>query len=276
MESGLASEDEVRQRLRGGLRPSNGSVGEARVSTTTRPSIVSRWELVRTASIKEHGYPYTKHVNRRLARPLTLAAWALGANPNQVSVLSFLVTFGGLGVFLWGAPAATWSLAAYGLLVLGYALDAADGQLARVRAQTSLIGDWFDHGLDAFKMVAVPLALGLVLLRTEFPSVALERLATAAVFVNVTTIPARFFLLMTRRVLIPDGASSRACSPVAGPRSPVSYVMPLTDYGVLMAFFLVAMHPDLFLWAFAAYGGLNAMAAIGLLARTVRWGGARS
>ena len=45
------------------------------------------------------------------------------------------------------------------LLVLGYALDSADGQLARLRGGGSLQGEWLDHTVDSLKVVVVHLAV---------------------------------------------------------------------------------------------------------------------
>ena len=42
------------------------------------------------------------------------------------------------------------------LLVVGYALDAADGQLARLRGGGSVAGEWLDHVVDAVKIAIAP------------------------------------------------------------------------------------------------------------------------
>jgi phosphatidylglycerophosphate synthase len=44
------------------------------------------------------------------------------------------------------------------VLVLGYALDAADGQLARLRGGGSSLGEWLDHMIDSAKVVGPHLA----------------------------------------------------------------------------------------------------------------------
>ena len=51
------------------------------------------------------------------------------------------------------------------LLVLGYALDAADGQLARLRGGGSLVGEWLDHMIDSVKVAALHLAVLVTLYR---------------------------------------------------------------------------------------------------------------
>jgi phosphatidylglycerophosphate synthase len=51
------------------------------------------------------------------------------------------------------------------LLVLGYALDAADGQLARLRGGGSSMGEWLDHMIDSAKVVGLHLAVLINLYR---------------------------------------------------------------------------------------------------------------
>ena len=64
------------------------------------------------------------------------------------------------------APA-TWPVGVLvtALLVLGYALDAADGQLARLRGGGSLLGEWLDHMIDSVKVAALHLAVLITLYR---------------------------------------------------------------------------------------------------------------
>ena len=51
------------------------------------------------------------------------------------------------------------------VLVLGYAFDAADGQLARLRGGGSLLGEWLDHMIDSVKVAALHLAVLVTLYR---------------------------------------------------------------------------------------------------------------
>src|SRR5690349_3353606 len=82
------------------------------------------------------------YVIRPLGRIFAAAAYQVGLTPNQVTYLSATFTFGGL-LLLALAPA-TWpvGLLVTVCLVLGYALDSADGQLARLRGGGSLLGEW--------------------------------------------------------------------------------------------------------------------------------------
>lgn len=98
---------------------------------------------------------YLRYVNRRLGGLLACLSFGLGLTPSQVSALSALSSGAGL-VVLATAPSTT----AIGVVValamaLGYALDSADGQLARVRGGGSRAGEWLDHVLDMAKVTAL-------------------------------------------------------------------------------------------------------------------------
>lgn len=124
---------------------------------------------------------YTRWVNRRLARYLCAAAEQVGATPSAVSVLSILVTLSGLGAFLalHRTPLLAGVLAAV-LLALGYALDSADGQLARLQQASSLQGEWLDHTLDAVRMPAVHLSIAAGFLLQGAPLLAIVAAAFSA------------------------------------------------------------------------------------------------
>lgn len=125
---------------------------------------------------------YTRWVNRRAARYLCAAAERVGATPSAVSVLSILVTFTGLGTFLalHRTPLLAGLFAAV-LLALGYALDSADGQLARLQRTSSLQGEWLDHSLDAVRMPAVHLTIAAGLFLQGAPALAIVAAAYSVI-----------------------------------------------------------------------------------------------
>lgn len=134
--------------------------------TAPRPQRMTFGESMRRLDAAQKpgaGVPaYTRWVNRRAARYLCAAAERAGATPTAVSVLSILVTLSGLGAFLvlHQIPLLAGLLAA-ALLALGYALDSADGQLARLQQSSSLRGEWLDHTLDAVRLPAVHLTVAV-------------------------------------------------------------------------------------------------------------------
>lgn len=109
-------------------------------------------ESLRTAQKTSKGAPaYSRYINRPLGRPLAALAFAWKMTPNQVTAISAVMTFFGLLIVAVTPPRAFTALAAVLLLVAGYALDSADGQLARLRGGGSFAGEWLDHVVDAFK-----------------------------------------------------------------------------------------------------------------------------
>lgn len=102
---------------------------------------------------------YSRWVNRPIGRVLAAAAHVLGVGPNAVTAVSALVTGSGLLVLVLAPPSMITGLLVAALLVLGFALDSADGQVARLSHTSSMAGEWLDHVVDAGKMVLVHTAV---------------------------------------------------------------------------------------------------------------------
>lgn len=102
---------------------------------------------------------YSRFVNRRLGRIFAALAYVAGATPNQVTILSALFTFAGVVLIASAPPSVGVAVGVTALLVVGYALDAADGQLARLRGGGSLQGEWLDHIVDAIKSSTIHAAV---------------------------------------------------------------------------------------------------------------------
>jgi phosphatidylglycerophosphate synthase len=161
--------------------------------------------------------------------------------PNQVTGVSAVFTVAGL-VVLAAGPATWWvGLLVALLLVIGYALDSADGQLARLRGGGSLLGEWLDHMIDSGKMAAVHLAV-LVMAYREL------ELAPGWLLVPVlfTVVSVVHFFGMLLVELLGRVRRAQAGMPAAPklPANPVVTLMKLpTDYGVLcLAFALLGAH----------------------------------
>lgn len=127
-----------------------------------------RWAAQRLGGAQKPGPgvpAYTRWVNRRLGRYPAVLAYGLDRTPNQVTLISGVVSALGMGVLALG-PRTFWA----GILVAvlfagGYALDSADGQLARVSGKGSKAGEWLDHVVDAVRMPAIHLATLIGLFR---------------------------------------------------------------------------------------------------------------
>jgi hypothetical protein len=103
-----------------------------------------------------YGTPaYSRFVNRPFGRALAAVAASIGLTPNQVSVLSAACSFSAIAVLATVSPSPPMALLVSGLLALGYALDSADGQVARLLGVQSRFGEWLDHMIDAAKSITL-------------------------------------------------------------------------------------------------------------------------
>src|SRR4051812_44202085 len=101
------------------------------------PRTESLAQTVRRLSAAQKGAAgapaYSRFVNRPAGRVLAALAHRAGLTPNAVTGLSAVVTLSGLVLLVTVRPLWWEGPAVAALLLLGYALDSADGQLARLR-----------------------------------------------------------------------------------------------------------------------------------------------
>lgn len=102
---------------------------------------------------------YSRWINRPTGRRIAAAAFKLGMTPNQVTAASATLTFAGIAMLALAPAGIPTGLLVSFLLALGYAVDSADGQLARLRGGGTLAGEWLDHVVDAAKMASLHLAV---------------------------------------------------------------------------------------------------------------------
>src|SRR5215213_8858275 len=115
---------------------------------------------LKSAQKSSRGAPiYSRVVNRPLGRLFAALAHKVGLSPNDVTAVSAVCTFTGIVFLALLPPSWSTALLVATLLVLGYALDAADGQLARLRGGGTLAGEWLDHVIDSFKIATLHLAM---------------------------------------------------------------------------------------------------------------------
>ena len=209
--------------------------------------------LARSSSVQKtaKGAPaYSRFVNRRLGRYLAAGAYALGLTPNQVTLISAAFSYAAIAAVALVEP--SWPLAVLVTLglVLGYALDSADGQLARLRGGGSPSGEWLDHMIDCVKIVALHLAV-LVSVYRYFPTEREVLLLLPAVFGAVSAV---FFFgtILTDFLRRAQRASTGEAKVVeAAPLWRSLLVLP-TDYGLMCLVFLALGSPRTFLWLYAA------------------------
>ncbi|GAA4132768.1 CDP-alcohol phosphatidyltransferase family protein [Actinomadura keratinilytica] len=207
---------------------------------------------------------YSRFVNRKLGRVLAAASYVAGLTPNQVTAISACFTFTGIALIALVDPAPWLGAAVCLALVVGYAFDSADGQLARLRGGGSASGEYLDHMVDAAKISALHSAV----LVSWYRFYDLDRDAYLLVPLGFTIVAAVMFFGMILKDLL---ARARRTGPAPAPAAPSTLrsllVIP-TDYGVLCVAFLLLGFTDVFL---PVYTLLFAGNALFLLAASVKW-----
>lgn len=222
------------------------------MSATFRSSLTA---LQRAQKTSKGAPAYSRLVNRPLGRVFAAVAHVLGATPNMVTVVSAMFTFSAIGLIALARSTPITSLLVAVLLVIGYALDAADGQLARLRGGGSVAGEWLDHVVDAIKIASLHTSILVNWYRFEDASD--QRLAMAIGFQMVASI--MFFVIIlndhirrshrggTDAIRKGDGSSSTLYSLAVVP----------TDYG-LMCLVLALMWWSGFVWIYGLLLAANA------------------
>lgn len=209
---------------------------------------------------------YSRFVNRRLGRVLAAWAYRRGLSPNAVTGISALCTFTAIALLPLVAPSALLGVVVSLLLVLGYAFDSADGQVARLTGKGSPAGEWLDHMVDATKIVTLPLALGVGLYRFDVVDdvwllvPALHAVAGSVYF---------FGMILTEQMRRAAGVVSTAAT---GGRAPwLRSVLGIpTDYGTTCLVFLLLSVPTAF---FVGYAAIVAATLVVAVAAAVSWYG---
>ena len=87
----------------------------------------------------------SRHLNRRVSRPVARLLSHTPAKPNQVSLVAVLVSLGAFGAYVAGQPIVGGLLAQAGSII-----DGVDGDLARLTGQHSPFGGFLDAVLDRY------------------------------------------------------------------------------------------------------------------------------
>jgi phosphatidylglycerophosphate synthase len=190
---------------------------------------------------------YTRFVNRPAGRLLAAAAYRIGLSPNHVTVVSALVTFTAVLAMALQPPSHTLGQWVALALLLGFALDSADGQLARLHRSPSVSGEWLDHVVDCAKLLGIHVAVLISFYRSfDLPRSALL-LPIAFQFAAV---------LLFFGGILTEQLRRRGSESPTGPARPPSAVRGLAllpvDYGLLCLSFLFLGNQKLFLTLYVA------------------------
>jgi phosphatidylglycerophosphate synthase len=182
-------------------------------------------------------------VNRPLGRVLAATAHTLGLRPNQVTLISAVFTYAGIALLATVPVSMGLGIGVWFLLAIGYALDSADGQVARLRGGGSVAGEWLDHVIDSGKIVSFPLAVAIGMYRF-FSLTSPAWLLVPLCFAVAATV--LFFGMILNDLLRARAGVPQAAE--AGGSSPLRSVLGLpTDYGVLCLSCVLWGWPPVFL-----------------------------
>jgi phosphatidylglycerophosphate synthase len=240
------------------------------VAEPVRPGAEGLTATLRRLSAAQKGAQgapaYSRFVNRRLGRLLAALAFHAGLTPNAVTGISAACTATGIALLALVAPSWPMALAVAACLVLGYGLDAADGQLARLRGGGSPAGEWLDHMVDAAKASSLHLAVLVGLYRSG----AVGHGAWLLVPLGYCVVDAVLYFgtMLNDALRAQHGVPTRAQQSAGKPGVGRSLLVLPTDYGLLCWVFLLFGAPVLFLSVYTAL--LAAMTGFLLLA-SVTW-----
>lgn len=207
---------------------------------------------------------YSVYVNRRLGRALAAGAHGVGLTPNQVSVVSAAHSFVAIGLIALAPTGPLTGVVVALLLVLGYAWDSADGQVARLRGGGSAQGEWLDHFIDALKISSLHIAV-LVGLYRVLPSEQAWMLVVPLVFAVVAS--TTFTAMLLNDLLKGKHAMASTHERGGGTLLRSLLVVP-TDFGLVCIVFVLWGWTSAFLIGY----GLLMVASAGFLAlAAIKW-----
>ena len=205
---------------------------------------------------------YMRVVNRRLGRIIASVAAPTRASPDHLTAASFVAFLAGAALLVTVEPGVAMAVVAMLLLQLGFALDSADGQLARLRGTGSPAGEWLDHVVDAARHLLIHLAVLIGLHRfTDVPEA-------------VLLVPLGFALVASVRFFAQILAEQLARrDPVAGPDAVPRlgvWIQAPADTGVLNGVVVLWAWSTTFVWAYGALAVLNGLLLVATVLRRHR------
>lgn len=208
---------------------------------------------------------YSRYANRPAGRYLAAGAYGLGLTPNQVTVISAVFSFAAVAAAALGTPSWGLGLAVWLGLAIGFAFDAADGQLARLRGGGSAAGEWLDHVVDCAKITALHAAV-LISWYRHLAHFGLDGAAWLLVPLGfqLAAVVTFFGGLLTEKL----GPGRAPGTPAAAPSTLRAVALLPVDHGVFCLVFLLLGGGEWFRWAYTVLG---AAAALFLVAFLTKW-----
>lgn len=243
--------------------------------TVTRTTYRSSIDSLRHAQKSGAGEPaYLRWVNRPLGAKAAAAAHVIGLTPNAVTTISGALSLGGLAVLALAGTTPVGAVTASAMLLAGFVLDSADGQLARLAGAGSIAGEWLDHVVDAVRLPAAHLALAVALWLAGVPplvvGMALVFSVVASVWFFAATLGGKLEVA-ARAAAHPGGAGSSSAD--SGMRTTPTWIsFAKLPYDTAALFFLILVLPwtPVFLVAYTVLFVLTLGAALAALTRKYR------
>jgi phosphatidylglycerophosphate synthase len=204
---------------------------------------------------------YSRFVNRPAGRVLAAASYSVGLSPNQVTLVSAAFTFAGVVTIATVTPSYPMALGVFLALVVGFALDSADGQLARLKRAGSAAGEWLDHVVDCAKMLALHMAVLISFYR--FFGLPRQAFLLAPVLFQFAAVMVFFGGILTEQLKRRAGTAG-----AAAPSTVRALALLPVDYGLFCFCFLLLGDQDAFL---AVYCVLLATHLLFMVAFLAKW-----
>ncbi|MFI5772764.1 CDP-alcohol phosphatidyltransferase family protein [Streptomyces sp. NPDC051658] len=209
---------------------------------------------------------YSRYVNRPAGRVFAAGAYRIGLTPNQVTSASAAFTFAAIASVALVRPSVGLAVAVYAGLAIGFALDSADGQLARLTGRGGPDGEWLDHVVDCAKMILVHTAVLISFQRfSGVPGEGWLLLPLGFLFTAVLTFCAGLLReQLGKAATARSGAGPGAAAPVSRLRAVA--LLP-ADYGVFCLVFLLLGDRTAFRIGYAVLAVVHALFLVAFLTK---------
>jgi phosphatidylglycerophosphate synthase len=236
---------------------------------TVRPNFAQSFRELRLAQKGKKGVPlYSLYVNRPAGRVVAAALRNSAVTPNQVTLCGAVITYGALLWLAFGAGSGPGSALVGVLLAVGFVLDSADGQLARLQGRSSRLGEWLDHVLDSGRIVVLHGSVFCFLARTTtLPPLPLAVLCGVFLLASSTIFFAgSLFDQLIRHAAPPPGGGNRGG---AGSLKRSALMLPV-DYGTTCLLLVTVPWAGFFLPGYAALALLHCLFGAAYVAKCFR------
>lgn len=209
---------------------------------------------------------YSRFINRWLGRIFASVIGYFKISPNTISFSSFILTIVTFICFLILKEINFLESVLLELfLLIGFILDATDGQIARLLNKQSKKGEWFDHTLDAIKLsLGHGVAVFFIITHVDFDKF------WYVVFLFIFSLAMGRYIGVILKTKLIDYKTSERSSKKAGKGIIRSILLLPLDYGTFIAIFIFTYNPRIFFIAYTALGLISILYSVLLIFRSWR------